>query len=255
MKSSGLSETTTVESTSSATQEIPDAKPEPVSSSGSESGKTGGIESGSESGSGFSDTPSAAKTSDEAMGVEVYVGAALGGVFILAAGYCLIKKMGKPKVGHDIGHEEEGTGLTFSVWLSEAGFEGFEQRLVSDDIGVGENSWRTDIKEIDLDLCKQVGMSAIQVTCELRGPIQLICPLTFSSSSPFFSFLLLRLLLRLLRLGGCCTGEEVRPPGGPCDQLAYRLYPRETCCFTLPSVGLEILRPKAHCTMMYHTVS
>jgi hypothetical protein len=61
------------------------------------------------------------------------------------------------------GQEEDG--LTFSEWLSKTGWNQFKQKLLSDDIGVGEDSWRTDIKDLDVDLCmKLVGMSAIQVT-------------------------------------------------------------------------------------------
>jgi hypothetical protein len=65
------------------------------------------------------------------------------------------------------GQEEDD--LTFSEWLSKTGLKQFEQKLLSDDIGVGEDSWRTDIKDLDVDLCmKLVGMSAIQVTASPR---------------------------------------------------------------------------------------
>ena len=70
-----------------------------------------------------------------------------------------------PGLQPQISEPQEEDDLTFSEWLSKTGLNQFEQKLLSDDIGVGEDSWRTDIKDLDVDLCmKLVGMSAIQVT-------------------------------------------------------------------------------------------
>ena len=104
-----------------------------------------------------------------------------------------------------------------SEWLSMAGFERFEQKLLSDEIGVGEDSWRTDIKELDLDACKLVGLSVVQVMLWTAWHVP---------HSHFFSF---SSFFRLLHFGTrvMLTGEEVRTPGGPCDQLGIaRLFQR-----------------------------
>ena len=80
---------------------------------------------------------------------------------------------------------KEEHNLTFSEWLSNSGLEQFKQKLLSDEIGVGEESWRADVKELDMDACKQVGMSVVQVMFEQRGPIPLSSPTHTSFPSPF----------------------------------------------------------------------
>ena len=107
--------------------------------------------------------------------------------------------------------------LTFSEWLSNSGLEQFKQKLLSDEIGVGEESWRADVKELDVDACRQVGMSVVQVTFEPLLPMPLDC-LTHTFA----------LLLPIFPLSPAAalplSGEEVRPLGGPCDQLGIIVY-------------------------------
>jgi hypothetical protein len=59
--------------------------------------------------------------------------------------------------------ELERDDLTCSGWLSMIGLNQFEEKLMSDDVGISNDSWRSDIKELDVDACKQVGMSVVQV--------------------------------------------------------------------------------------------
>jgi hypothetical protein len=52
--------------------------------------------------------------------------------------------------------------LTFSEWLSAAQLAEFEQKLLSDAVGVTAGNWREDVKELDVETCRSIGMSIVQ---------------------------------------------------------------------------------------------
>jgi hypothetical protein len=52
--------------------------------------------------------------------------------------------------------------LEFRAWLAENGFEQFEEKMLSYKIGVRINNWRKDIKELDNEICINLGMSVLQ---------------------------------------------------------------------------------------------
>ena len=58
--------------------------------------------------------------------------------------------------------ESSSSALTFSEWLSAAQLAEFEGKLLSDAVGVTAGNWREDVKELDVETCKCIGMSIVQ---------------------------------------------------------------------------------------------
>ena len=58
--------------------------------------------------------------------------------------------------------EEGSHASAFSEWLSAAQLAEFEQKLLSDAVGVTAGNWREDVKELDVETCRSIGMSIVQ---------------------------------------------------------------------------------------------
>jgi hypothetical protein len=66
------------------------------------------------------------------------------------------------KAGAKVHVHNSVSDCAFTDWLVLVGLEKFEEALVGD-MGVSPADWRVSIKEIDLEKCRTIGMTILQV--------------------------------------------------------------------------------------------